>query len=196
MPSLELAEATDQAEQKISVLAESSDEDVGDDAPQPKRPRQGAYCVICGWELPAKNARRHFENEHLPFFSTRYAACEQCQTSEQSLCFLKQRHLSDPDHTKACAFQSDESLLCWVARIAGALHFLRAAFKQDSLANLLHHAVDKGLVRPVEFYGGWEGCLQVLDVYLELPRHNSHSGPNKCVVTASLAEHLQSAGCP
>ncbi len=174
-------EATDQVGREISVLAESSDEDVGDDAPQPKRPRQGAYCVICGWELPAKNARRHFENEHLPFYWTPYAACEQCKVSEQSLCFLKQRHLNKPDHTEACAFLSEESLLRWVARIAGALHFLHAAFQQDTLENLLHHAVDRGLVRSVEFYGGWEGCLQALDVYLGLPRHNSHSGSVKCV---------------
>ncbi len=168
-----------------SVLAEPLMETTKEDQvsnPQAKRAKRANICSLCQRELAWKNNRRHYENEHLPFWWTPYAACELCSESEQSLCFLRQRHLNREDHGEAARFATDDDLLRWVARVTGSLHFFRVAFNQNNLDALLRHVVREKLVARIEFFGSWEGCLQALDQYLGIPYHEDHSEfPPQCV---------------
>ncbi len=153
-----------------------------DEEPAPVTKRSRRECDLCSAVFDTRVTRGHYEHQHFPWFYCPYASCPECQVSEQTLCFLRQRHL-----WKSCisGFATDNDLLTWLARITAVLHRLKEIFNAGSLEGLRQLVVRRGYSElDYAFHAAWEGCLLQLDNYLGLPRHDSHKVHNpQCVAS-------------
>ncbi len=181
-------DTSDVCEEDGAVLAGplSDQEHLGSD--EEVEDSESSLCKLC--DRGVKASRRHLEQHHFPWYLCPYASCPQCEVSEQSLCFLRNRHLSEESHGAEAAFALDKDLLLWVSRMAGILHFLRSFLDQDDLDGLLEAVRSRQLAANSTngyiFHGSWEGCLLMLDQYLGIPEHGPHSVDNPMCVSSVL----------